>query len=385
MAKVAVLKCDNYQHSNVNRAISKGVELLGGIKQFVKSDEKILLKPNLLVAEPPEKCVTTHPAVFRAAAELLIAQGVQLSYGDSPAVGSTKKAAKKAGLQLVADDLQIPLADFKQGKTVSVESALQNKQFVIANGALDCDGIISLPKLKTHALERLTGAVKNQFGCVPGVLKGEFHLKLPDAHKFGKMLVDLNAFLSPRLYIMDGIQAMEGNGPRGGKPIQMNVILMSSDPIALDATVCRLVNIKPDYVPTIKYGMEAGIGTYLEEEIELLGDDIQAFKNERFDIKRKPIRAYKAERGTIGSFINNRLVAKPIIKKEICTSCGTCISICPADPKAVNWLNEDKKNPPVYDYNICIRCYCCQEVCPDAAIELKKPVLRKLVSFFTAD
>jgi len=89
--------------------------------------------------------------------------------------------------------------------------------------------------MKTHGFQRMTGAVKNQFGCIPGALKGEFHVKVPDASNFAKMLIDLNTYIHPRLYVMDGIIAMEGNGPRGGTPKKMNVILFSTDPIALDS------------------------------------------------------------------------------------------------------------------------------------------------------
>jgi uncharacterized protein (DUF362 family)/NAD-dependent dihydropyrimidine dehydrogenase PreA subunit len=382
MAKVAVVKCCSYEETTVRNAVQKGIELIGGIDQFAIANEKILLKPNLLVAETPQKCVTTHPVVFRAVAELLQTTGAKLSFGDSPAVGSTKRVAKKAGLLTIAEELGIELADFKNGVEKFFEAGIQNKKFVIAKSVVECDGLISLPKLKTHALERFTGSVKNQFGCVPGFLKGEFHVKIPDAHDFGKMLVDLNNLIKPRLYVMDGIQAMEGNGPRGGRPIQMNVLLFSSDPIALDATVCRLVNIDPEFVPTIKHGMETGAGTYLESKITLLGDDMAMLKNRSFDIKREAIRPFSKKNKSIAQFLNNRLVLKPQITHDKCTSCGTCISMCPVTPKAINWDRENKKIPPVYDYNLCIRCYCCQELCPDSAIELKKPLLRKISGFF---
>jgi uncharacterized protein (DUF362 family) len=87
------------------------------------------------------------------------------------------------------------LADFNNGKEVVFPEAIQNRKLTIANGVLECDGLISLPKLKTHGFLKLTGSIKNQFGCVPGMLKGEFHVKLPDPSDFAKMLVDINSYI----------------------------------------------------------------------------------------------------------------------------------------------------------------------------------------------
>jgi uncharacterized protein (DUF362 family)/Pyruvate/2-oxoacid:ferredoxin oxidoreductase delta subunit len=331
----------------------------------------------LLAADLPEKCVTTHPSVFKAVAETFLETGARLRYGDSPAMGNMSGVSKKSGLMAVAEGLGVAPADFKTGETVSFKEGKQNQKFVIAKGVLESDGVISLPKLKTHSLTRMTGCVKNQFGCIPGVLKGEFHLKLPDANNFARMLIDLNQLVSPRLYIMDGIQAMAGNGPRGGTPFSMNLILVSQDPIALDATVCRLIGLKPEYCPTIKYGMAWGAGTFLEAEIELVGDDVEGFRQPDFDVTRKPVRPYR--QGGITRFFTNRVIPKPRILEEKCARCGLCVNICPARPKAVNWAGGNKSKPPVYDYSACIRCYCCQEICSEGAIELKVPLGKKLI------
>ena len=183
---------------------------------------------------------------------------------------------QKADLKQAADEMGVRLADFDEGKTVVHKTALLNKRFVIARGVLDSDGVVSLPKLKTHGLTRLTGAVKNQFGCIPGTLKSQFHLKMPDPYEFATMLVDINTFIRPRLYIMDGIIAMEGNGPRNGTPRSLNVILFSSDPVALDAVAARIIDLNPEFVPTSQPGEKSGLGTYHSGGIELAGDDIEA-------------------------------------------------------------------------------------------------------------
>lgn len=376
-SKVAIVRCESYDYIEVKKAVRRGINLLGGASRFAKKGEKLLLKPNMLAGDPPEKCVTTHPSVFRAAGEIFLETGAIVSYGDSPAIGSSEGAAKKTGMADAAAILGIKLADFTTPVDVFYSEGRQNKKFSIAKGVLESDCIISLPKLKTHAFEKITGSVKNQFGCIPGFLKGEFHVKLPDPDDFARMLLDLNIFLSPRLYIMDGIFAMEGNGPRGGTPKKMNVLLFSDDPIALDSTVCRILDINPEFVPTVKIGYEFGAGNYSEEKIEISGDGIESFVDKKFNIGRKPLSPYV--QGGVVSFLKNLLVPKPVIVKSNCIKCGVCINICPSNPKSVDWF-EGKNSVPSYNYKTCIRCYCCQEICPEGAIKLSVSLARRFLN-----
>ncbi len=375
MSKVAIIRCESYAPAEVKVAVERGLELIGGPLNFVKPGEKILLKPNLLAADPPEKCVTTHPAVFKAVGEVFQSAGAEIGYGDSPGFGSPEATARKAGIAAAAAELQIELADFQNGEEVFFPEGVQNKKFVIARGVLDSDGIISLPKLKTHALTRMTGSIKNQFGCIPGVLKGEYHVKLPDVNNFAQMLVDLNNLLKPRLFIMDGIMAMEGNGPRGGRPKEMNVLLFSTDPIALDATVCRMVGVNPESVPTMVLGMKAGLGSYIENDIELVGDKLGDFHCPAFDVKRGT--GSDLKKIPMLRLLNNMLLPKPHIIETGCVKCGVCIKVCPVTPKVLDWSKEDNSLPPVYDYNRCIRCYCCQELCPESTIDVEVPLIRR--------
>jgi uncharacterized protein (DUF362 family) len=376
MSEVAIVYCESYEYSEVKKAVDKGFSLLGGPSTFVGPNEKILLKPNWLSADPPEKCVTTHPAVFKAVSEVLQSAGAKLSYGDSPAFQSPETASKRTGILEIAEELKIPLADFKSGVEVFFREGHQNKKFFMAKAVQDNDGVISLPKMKTHGFQRMTGAVKNQFGCIPGVLKGEFHVKVPDSYEFAKMLIDLNSYIRPRLYIMDGIFAMEGNGPRGGTPRKMNVLLFSADPIALDATACRLMNLDPALVLTNKAGMELGAGTFLAEDIKILGDPMEPLIAMDFDVNRKPEKPFKKSGGM--RFVKNAITPKPYIMKEHCIKCGVCVKMCPVEPKAIDWHDGNKNKPPSYKYDRCIRCYCCQELCPESAIHIKKPLIRRL-------
>jgi len=375
-AKVVLIGCNTYDEGEVLRAVERGIGLLGGISCFVKPNEKIVIKPNLLFGRDPKRCVTTHPSVFKAVGRLLKDARADVYYGDSPSFGRCERHAEKASLKQAADELGIKLADFDRGRAVSHKSALINKRFVIANGVLETDGLISVSKLKTHMLTRLTGATKNQFGCIPGLLKSEYHLKMPDPYDFSTMLVDLTTLIRPRLYIMDAIMAMEGNGPRNGRPKKLNVVLFSTDPVSLDSAACKIVGLDPEHLPTAKPGEKAGLGTYHYENIEIVGEDIESFIDRSFEVVRRPPVSSKG--GRIKRFIKNRISPRPVIDGTKCTRCGTCVMVCPAYPKAINWVRGDTSRHPVYKYDRCIRCYCCQEVCPEGAISVKNILWGKI-------
>ena len=376
-SKVALVRCNEYNDELVYGAVRKGLDLLGGITSFVEPGEKIVLKPNVLIGSNPTQNVTTHPAVFKAMGKLVQESGADVYYGDSSAIGGSDFNLKRAKLKQVGDEMGFIMADFDHGKEINHTSALLNKKFVIANGVLETDGLISLPKLKTHGLTRFTGAVKNQFGCIPGLHKREFHLKMPDPFDFGAMLVDINTFIRPRLFVMDGIMAMEGNGPFGGKSRQMDVLLFSVDPVALDAVACKIIDLNPEFVPTSKPGEESGLGTYHYENIEVVGDEIESFTAKDFRVVRRP--PIPATRGRINAFFRNQLTPRPVINQDKCTGCHTCVDICPVGTKAYVNFNKGKNKSPQYNYNYCIRCYCCQEICPQGAIVVESPLLGKLL------
>ena len=373
---VAAVRCASYDRAEVQEAVNRGLGLLGGAKAFVQPGERILLKPNLLSGRAPERAVTTHPSVFQTVATAFQTAGATLLYGDSPGFGNPQTAAQRAGLLEVAQELGVELADFTHGEIVSFPEGRQNKQFTIARGVLNADGIVSLPKLKSHGLTRMTGAIKNQFGCIPGTLKAEFHARLPRVDLFSQMLVDLNRFLKPRLFIMDGIVAMEGNGPQNGTPRPMNVLLFSRDPVAIDAAVCRLIELDPKLVLPIQYGIEFGLGAY--ENIEYLGDSIESFVCEDFIVNRRALSTTEGP-GRASRIARRFVVPRPFIRAAKCTQCGTCVSVCPVDPKAVEFRSVGRTAPPVHDYQRCIRCYCCQELCPEGAIEVATPLLGRLI------
>ena len=375
ISKVVIIKCETYRLEEIRAAIKKGLDLLGGARQFSAAGEKIVIKPNMLVGDGPDKCVGPHPLVFQALLEQFQQTGAELTFGDSPGFGSPKGAARQAGLLQVADALNVPLADFTSTVTLPFPEGNLIKQFTIAKAVYESDGLISLCKLKSHALTRMTGAIKNQFGCIPGLLKPEFHTRLPNVSMFSQMLVDLNLLIKPRIYIMDGIIGMEGNGPRNGTPRKMNVLLFSTDPVALDTAVCKLINLDPALVETLVYGEKFGLGS---QNIEIIADDWETLVQADFDVNREKQSTSSAESGLAGKLMRQFITPRPLIETARCNHCGQCVRLCPAEPKALSQA-DGSDSVPVYDYSRCIRCYCCQELCPHEAITVKVPLLGKLI------
>ena len=380
MAKsaVALVRCESYQNEEVYKAVKRGISLLGGAAVFTDKGEHILLKPNVLFGDKPDRCSITNPVVLQETGRFFKESGAELSFGDSPGFGKAATQLKRSGMSRAGAEVGIKEADFDKGREVLFKESFFACKFLIADGVLKADGLISIGKLKTHQLTRITAAVKNQFGCIPGLIKAKYHVDLSAVDDFAEMLVALNLLLKPRLYIVDGIMAMEGNGPRSGEPVKMNVLLFSCDPIALDATICRMINLKPEYVPTMKPGREWGLGTYKSEEIEIVGDPLESFINTAFKATRRP--PARVQRIGSMSFLFSLFGSQPVIREEKCVCCGVCVEVCPVKPKALNWRAVDKPElkPPIFDYSKCICCYCCQELCPEKAIWVKTPLLGRI-------
>jgi uncharacterized protein (DUF362 family)/ferredoxin len=374
---VALVACADYDDARVLAALRRGCDLLGGIGNFARAAENILLKPNILIGAVQQKNITTHPAVLKAMGLLLQETGARVRFGDSPGWGSAAGAAAKAGLTAAAAAIGMEQADLSTPAQVGFNEALIAKQLVLARAVLEADGLVSVAKMKTHGFMRITGAVKNQFGCVPGMRKGEFHVKMPRAEHFAAMLVDINRYLRPRLYVMDGIMAMEGNGPGSGTPRRMGVLLLSGDPVALDAVFCKLIRLPAEFVPTMKPGAESGLGVWADDAIVVLGDDAARLGCPDFKVVRQP--AVLLDR-SFPFYLKKWLTPRPYIKAALCLRCGVCTEVCPLEPKAVvPAATGDKKAPPVYDYERCIRCYCCQEMCPHGAIAIRRPLLSRII------
>ena len=383
--RVALIPIATYEQSAVDAAVRQGIELLGGVGQFVKPEEKIVLKPNLLARALPQKAITTHPAVFSAVCRLLRDEGYpHLSYGDSPGNPTTTpdKAAEGAGIAEAAAHYGLDKADFASGSVVSYPQGKAAHSFYLCKGVQDADAMINICKMKTHALERITGAMKNLYGCITGVNKATGHAAYPNGEIFADMLADLNMYIRPRLHIMDGIVAMEGNGPSSGTPVNMNVLLFSADPVALDAVFCHLIHLVPAEVPTCVSGANVGLGVMDESAIEVATPDgilTVAQSREKYGKADFDVFRGRMKKNALSAFMPLLpfLQHRPKVDLKKCIACGVCEESCPVAEKAVHSGHGQKAK---YDYKKCIRCYCCQEMCPVKAIEVYRHPLTKLLS-----
>lgn len=371
-SNVALIPCQNYDEEAVYQALRQGLTLLGGLEHFVKPNEHILLKPNLLKNAAPEKAITTHPAVFGGILRCLTEDGYNdLAYGDSPGPSAeVSVAVKESGLSAQAEKYHVRLGDFTGATPTGFPNGNVAKKFMFAHEVTKADAIISLCKMKTHALENITGAVKNQYGCIYGSYKAAGHAKYPNSRLFADMMVDIDRCLPMRLYVMDGIVAMEGNGPASGIPKPMHVLLLSSDPVALDSVFAKLVYLDPHHVPTCVSGAKSGLGTMDYNEIAILTPDgeltadaaAEKYGAPDFDVKRSKAAFWRIRQLFPAA---KRYHDRPVADPNKCIACGICQNACPADGKAVLSGNGKKAE---YDYKKCIRCYCCQEMCPVGAI-----------------
>jgi len=359
---VSIVKCEDYGEEKVLKGLRKAIDLLGGIDLFVKKGDRVLLKPNLLYGKPPEKAVTTHPIIVKGMIKIVREAGGIPFIGDSPSIGGLIKTAEKSGIKEVSDEMGCPLVEFNNPVNPPRDRTNIFKQLEIDREALDADVIINLPKLKTHTLMLLTLGVKNLFGCVPGPRKALWHLKAGEDRKiFAQILVDIYRALKPHLTILDGILAMEGDGPNSGNPVPIGLILASGDSLNLDQIVCDILGISRKSLLTNRVAFEQGMGL---ERIDVLGERLEDVKVSKFQFP-EPTQPDWNMPGFLRNVLKNGFSSKPLIEKDICKVCERCIEVCPT--KALKrgragLIFNDKK---------CIRCFCCQEVCPEGAIVLK--------------
>lgn len=374
--KVAIVSCPDYTYERVLGAVKKSTDLLGGLGHFIKPGDQVLIKPNLLSGRPPEKAVTTHPNVVKATIQLVKEAGGLPFLGDSPGGGNLPKVAEKAGIKEVAVEMDCPIVEFTEVCEVEGTEGRTFKKLEVAKTALDADVLISLPKVKTHGLTLLTLGIKNMFGCVPGMFrKTQWHLKAgANPSHFSEMLVDLYGIIRPELTIVDGIMAMEGNGPNMGKPRQLGLLFAGIDCVALDAVITEVLSLPIEEVLTTKIAVEKGVGIGDLKRIEVLGEKIEDVRIKGFQTPKGFSPDYLFV-NLLQGLLKQSMTPRPVWIQDKCKACGTCVDACP--PKAIQLEEKEKIR---INYKGCIRCFCCSEICPEDAMDMGQGFLLRLIS-----
>lgn len=378
--KVSLQQCEAYQPDTVLAAVRACLAPLGGMAAFVRPGQRVLVKPNLLMGIAPDAAVTTHPAVLDAVLTLVREAGGIASVGDSPGMGELPHIVSLCGVQAVLDKHGVPLADFTSEHIFTCEDNLIGKRIALVRALAEADVFITLPKLKTHVQMVMTCAVKNQYGLVPGVRKGQYHLRLKDRAALADLLIDINRIAKPALGIVDAIDAMEGNGPSGGTPRRLGVLMASTDMMALDVTACAIIGLDPAQVPSIQAGRRRGYGAATLDAIEISGVPLERVRANTFRLIEhvKDIGDILPLPAFMLAWVRRHWAPRPRIIAQACIRCFACHKGCPVQPPAI-----DPARPPRARVNdrTCIRCYCCHEFCPAHAIVLKRTWLDRMISF----
>jgi Pyruvate/2-oxoacid:ferredoxin oxidoreductase delta subunit len=216
----------------------------------------------------------------------------------------------------------------------------------------------------------MTGAVKNVFGMIPGFRKANYHKEAPKPKDFANIIVDILSLCPPGLTIMDAILSMEGDGPSSGQPRQTNLILASTDPVAVDAVASEIIGLNAGKVPTIKAACDAGLGIGFVEAIDIVGERLKDVKIGDFALTSN--RKLELIPNLLVRLIDPYIWVRPAISDEECTKCNTCVQSCPTEA-----LAGGKGQIPIYDYSKCINCWCCHELCPSKAVFIDKSWLAR--------
>lgn len=366
--QVFFARCADYDKARVDACVRALFQQAGGVETFLEKGRRVVIKPNLLMARGPDTATTTHPAVVEAVARLLGEAGASVTIADSPGgpynEGSMARVYKQCGMEAAARAAGAALnRDFSSRKRRYKGEVL--RQFDVIAPIAEADVIINIAKMKTHSLTYFTGAVKNNYGVVPGLTKANYHSQNPGRSEFAKLLVDLCQCVTPDFSIIDGVMGMDGKGPSGGRVRQGGVLIASKNPFAADLAAMRHCGMDPERAPVHQYAARLGLVPGQCSQLELLGDKVEPLAEPFVPAIRLkhnyPFINYLPAR--LRPALQRLLLPYPQISAR-CIGCGACARACPG--KALR-VAEGKAR---LDAKKCIQCYCCHELCPVKAIDL---------------
>jgi uncharacterized protein (DUF362 family) len=264
-AVVAVTRADN----DIPGALKRALDLVGGVDPGSKS---VLIKPNAVFAIRPGSGIVTNPAVLECVIKHLISSGTppaNIMVGESGSMGfDTTKAFRKIGITEICKKHGVGLSDFSQGEFVTKKVRINGKDMSldIAKDVIEADMIINAPVIKTHFQTGVSMALKNMFGILSFESRKLVHKFALDAG-----IAHLSKILPGYMTVGDGTFGLEGFGPSIlGTPGKWGLIFASNDPVAHDATVCRLFGV--DVPAHVKIASDIGVGVSDPGKIKLVGE-----------------------------------------------------------------------------------------------------------------
>jgi uncharacterized protein (DUF362 family)/Pyruvate/2-oxoacid:ferredoxin oxidoreductase delta subunit len=375
-ARVSIVRADDYNLPRLVPIVQRSIELIGGLETIIKPGDRVFVKINHLPPpSPPERGIVTHPVFAEAVLELLKKAGAEITVGDE--IESTPvDGFSTSGFRQMCQRAGVRLINLREEGFVAREcNGLLLKEIYLSKTALAADVIVNLPKLKTHSLTVFTGGVKNMYGTIPGNLRSRLHGEYPDSEDFSKMLTDIFSVIRPQLTLMDGIVAMEGEGPSAGSVRKLGVILASRDAVSVDAIATGIIGMDPMDIATTRYAHERGLGVGSLDSIEVVGESIKSVATSDF---RFPISAKRALLRKIPAplsrFAVGQLSVRPKVVEQQCTACAECVRACPTGAITIH------STTAAIDRSICIECMCCHEVCRFDAMVTARPLIGSAVS-----
>lgn len=227
-----------YDEKRLTRQIG---ELLEAAVPDLSRQTRVLVKPNLLTGKTAP--ATTHPLVVKGVVAYLLDGGARVVVGDSPAFGTAEKVARKTGLAAALSGFPVEIVSLGAARKTVLDCGVT---IGLSGRALDTELILNLPKLKAHSQFRVTGAVKNLFGCVVGARKALAHYRHGHLSSlFHRMLIDISQLLPDTISVMDAVTVMSGTGPIDGAARDLSFIGASTSPVALDTAVYTALGLSP--------------------------------------------------------------------------------------------------------------------------------------------
>jgi uncharacterized protein (DUF362 family) len=227
-----------------------------GWQEIIRPEASVVIKPNLCTERREQiHTANTSLGVLRAVCETLLSRTSRITIVESDGARYPAEAAfENNGVYQLAAELGVRVVNLSKDVLVEMPDP-RLKGFGLARTWLEADAFITLPVLKTHATTVFTGALKNQWGCVPRYDRILLHKYLHE------LIGAINKLRPVTLALMDGLVGMQGRGPINGYPINLGVLLASRDPVALDATAMRLIGLEPLTSRHVVHAQGIGLGT----------------------------------------------------------------------------------------------------------------------------